>query len=258
MFSGVTYLAQIPPSTEPECKDLGNSWLSVQYYEATKSSASRLAGAAIQSFDNVTVVKPTKVNTHCKDQNSYELVRGMMTPFVDPYISADNLDGACDPTAHAPWLRPVTLAGDTSFSADMQRLTVTTMIPCIGKITMSRMTCQAGRAGCSEHGYCVDTKDGCACDAGWGGPQCSYAVVCASDDECGGVQQGSCQDGRCECATGFRGDHCELWGCTDEASCNYAGDCVAGQCVCWSGWTGERCDKQILDAVDRGVEMADA
>ncbi|XP_059195573.1 N-acetylglucosamine-1-phosphodiester alpha-N-acetylglucosaminidase-like [Centropristis striata] len=68
---------------------------------------------------------------------------------------------------------------------------------------------------CGPHGVC--TAEGCACDAGWTGNNCSQV-----------------------CLPGFYGDGCnQTCVCANGASC----DAVHGRCSCKPGFRGNRCDQ---------------
>jgi tenascin len=113
---------------------------------------------------------------------------------------------------------------------------------------------------CSGHGVCDDETDPnvpkCACDAGFGGEDCSEAACC--DPTCSG--HGTCKTGRCHCDKGFFGPGCaekpddakaalaaEKSVCeTTLRQCSGRGDCdeVNATCTCDEGFRGRFCEKK--------------
>ena len=88
---------------------------------------------------------------------------------------------------------------------------------------------------CSGHGFC--RRDGCSCEAGFGGNDCG--VACAG--RCSG--HGRCDDdGSCICERGYYGDKCQTksdcpGACSGRGICR-ATDGQPAKCFCAPGWTG--------------------
>eukprot|EP00941_MAST-03F_sp_MAST-3F-sp1_P006475 g6475.t1 len=80
----------------------------------------------------------------------------------------------------------------------------------------------------------------------------SNKPVCKVDDDCGGVKQGHCKSGVCECKTGFGGLNCEEPVCPNPLRCGRNGKCRSDDtpksctttCCCNEGWTGSSCDEE--------------
>ena len=83
------------------------------------------------------------------------------------------------------------------------------------------------------------------------GVHCFKKEISSPCDEmdCGPPHHGSCVDGRCECESGYFGDHCEdIDRCehpepdAEPVNCGEHGVCADGECECEEGWEGERCE----------------
>lgn len=91
---------------------------------------------------------------------------------------------------------------------------------------------------CSGHGLCEQGK--CNCDTGFIGSDCSRTVcpiLCSGN--------GQYQRGKCKCNSNYFGLECENRRKTtcaqSERPCNNNGLCVAGHCVCNQGYSGDDC-----------------
>ena len=78
---------------------------------------------------------------------------------------------------------------------------------------------------------------------------------CNDSDDC--LNSGTCEAGKCKCATGFKGIDCALFECTDASSCNNVGTCDPStkRCTCNDGFSGLDC-KTCTDAT-REINGAD-
>uniref|UniRef100_A0A674DDU4 EGF-like domain-containing protein n=1 Tax=Salmo trutta TaxID=8032 RepID=A0A674DDU4_SALTR len=126
---------------------------------------------------------------------------------------------------------------------------------CSGYGRASMGTANARRAGvrlasqptaaCGAHGVC--TQDGCVCDAGWRGENCSqvcnFSWLCdlgfygdGCNQTCTCANGGSCDPvhGGCSCPIGFHGDSCEqgvfIHGCVYCYASARTCDPVTGSC----------------------------
>ena len=79
----------------------------------------------------------------------------------------------------------------------------------IAVLPLSEEGSNACMQGCNGHGMCGDESHGgmhlgvCACDEGWSGPWCQWAVC---EPTCG--EYGWCDQGSCACEAGFTGADC--------------------------------------------------
>ena len=67
----------------------------------------------------------------------------------------------------------------------------------------------------------------------------------------------SCEEGICNCKSGYFGDACESKGCLNDCTSGDHGVCdtVFGHCTCHEGWTGADCSSKScpLDCSDKGM-----
>ena len=73
------------------------------------------------------------------------------------------------------------------------------------------------------------------------GGSCPEFICNDSDAPC--LNSGTCEAGKCKCATGFKGIDCALFECTDTPSCNNVGTCDSStkKCTCDDGFSGLDC-----------------
>ena len=70
-------------------------------------------------------------------------------------------------------------------------------------------------------------------------------IASCKKDKCNGLvcqNGGSCEDGKCQCATGFSGTNCEVNNnpCAN-VTCYYGGVCLTGTCICPGHTSGTDC-----------------
>lgn len=140
---------------------------------------------------------------------------------------------------------------------------------CVGSNCFGRVACANGSSSCPEwnkfcivsdktgtfktcagsscaHVKCLDggrpkfDRDGMTC------PEGALVYSCAKDvaDPCRNMlckNGGSCDGGKCICATGFFGSHCEVDACTI-LPCLNKSKCEGGKCRCAEGFTGSVCE----------------
>eukprot|EP00457_Paulinella_chromatophora_P000141 gb/GEZN01000141.1/.p1 GENE.gb/GEZN01000141.1/~~gb/GEZN01000141.1/.p1 ORF type:complete len:2115 (+),score=54.91 gb/GEZN01000141.1/:104-6448(+) len=119
---------------------------------------------------------------------------------------------------------------------------------------------------CGKHGTCsldiplafrsVAAAEGCSCDVGWTGEDCSHRIKCKID--CG--PRGTCSGGglSCVCDPGWRGARCSRELCPNECSpprgaCHsealnplaFSFKHAVEGCVCQEGWSGEDCSVEV-------------
>jgi hypothetical protein len=102
---------------------------------------------------------------------------------------------------------------------------------------------------CSNRGGCV-SLDTCACDTGYGGPECEY-ITCqnitqVAPNVCSG--HGTCDNiDTCNCTDGYSGDDCSEYSCFTKDSqsasvCSGHGACTAPDtCQCEAKYTKDDC-----------------
>ncbi|KAG8447667.1 hypothetical protein GDO86_014975 [Hymenochirus boettgeri] len=91
---------------------------------------------------------------------------------------------------------------------------------------------------CNGRGNYSSETNGCICEPGWTGFNCTEL-------ECPGqcTNRGTCVNGKCVCYEGFTGEDCSELTCPDD--CNDQGRCINGICVCFEGYGGENCKEEI-------------
>lgn len=112
---------------------------------------------------------------------------------------------------------------------------------------------------CGLHGKCVAHVDGskgavavgCACAAGYTGPQCRQRV-CTEQEEAQCGPNGVCADGKCLCEPGFEGERCDRRNDCEPACDAKHGFCGAGpngkgKCHCEKGFGGASCQGKLCD-----------
>lgn len=76
-------------------------------------------------------------------------------------------------------------------------------------------------------------------------------MVWSSCDDCRNVEcenDGTCEEGTCECPEGFSGSTCQVEDLclTQEVECKNDGECLDGSCNCRGGYYGETCEVLCL------------
>jgi syndecan 4 len=97
---------------------------------------------------------------------------------------------------------------------------------------------------CGGHGSCSPVQNGtdiwsqCNCTDGFSGEACAVPPdLCQYPEFVNCTNGGRCSDGRCYCAAGYSGNHCEVARCNGDGDCNGRGTCdsVDGACECNAG-----------------------
>lgn len=104
---------------------------------------------------------------------------------------------------------------------------------------------------CFGHGECL--ADGCHCDGGWMGNDCSMVAIATCPNNCS--SRGRCaRDGTCVCMQGFEGEDCSkpikqvcpgTPVCSGNGRCVRATDWFAGGCKCNKGFASADCSEDI-------------
>jgi hypothetical protein len=128
-------------------------------------------------------------------------------------------------------------------SADLDGANPTTLLS--GLVNAKILVLDLRPSLCSGNGTLGG--DGCICDPGWSGNDCSCAIA-ACPANCSG--HGSCTCGICECDTGWTGPDCA---CPIDAQCpldcSGHGDCECGACFCDAGFMGLDCSIEVEERV---------
>lgn len=91
---------------------------------------------------------------------------------------------------------------------------------------------------CLNGGICEDGN--CNCPSGYTGSRCEvYQYNC--DNNPSMCVHGNCQNGICQCEPGYFGPRCDIDSC-DASTCQNGGACINGKCQCASGYEGRLCD----------------
>lgn len=95
---------------------------------------------------------------------------------------------------------------------------------------------------CLNEGTCEDGI--CDCPEGFTGPNCGTEDLCITQNlNC--LNGGVCINGACDCPDGFTGDRCEIEDrcITQNIDCLNGGVCDEGECDCPDGFIGDRCEQ---------------
>ncbi|XP_028417427.1 wnt inhibitory factor 1-like [Dendronephthya gigantea] len=138
---------------------------------------------------------------------------------------------------HDIWKSRLFAEGESFQTADDNIDRLVALNRMAGQNTQKRS--QACLLGCANGGTCVNGK--CVCAAGYKGSICNERD-CIPKCENGGT----CRSGVCDCIPGYTGNSCEKPVCAP--SCLNGGQCVApDKCQCPSGWNGNRCEKAFCE-----------
>jgi len=97
--------------------------------------------------------------------------------------------------------------------------------PTVGQLALPR----------SEERFCV-------CDPFWQGDDCCTPLLQARcPQKCSG--HGICNEGKCECVSGWEGEGCDLLAPNCPDNCSGHGECRGSRCECERGFTGASCSE---------------